>query len=283
MRLVPLSLTLLLLAGCGRLVGMNSARRDATREALVSQRFPMRPDEAALRVRTMQGITSRCDWMSGELKCGGCTHGRCFQFADESGYTRVIPQDELSESDLMSIWQGLDRRSLDSYRLVQQDLVLDQLVKQEEEFEPRFGITGGFVAGLSTASSSLSTVALGGRLGVRRWFDIHFIGHAAIEYRFLSASGTGSNHELAARVGLELARWTEGRLWGSVGAPGASIAMFIGPVLRLPTADVGIRTGVGVHLTDVRSAPFFVEAAADTSFAGEASRVTGTFTIGVGL
>ncbi len=276
MRLVPLSLTLLLLAGC-RLVGISSAQRDATRDALVSQRFPMRPDEAALRVRSLQGITSRCDWMSGELKCGGCTHGRCFQFADEGGYTRVIPQDELSESDLMSIWQGLDRRSLDSYRLVQKDLVLDQLVKQEEQFEPRWGITGGAVAALDTERSALGAVALGGRLGVRRWFDIHFVGHAAFEYRYRG------EHEFSLRAGLEVARWTEGRLWGAVGAPGASIAFFMGPVLRPANMRVVIRTGVGVHLTDVRSAPFFLEAAADTTFAGDASRVTGTFTIGVGL
>lgn len=277
MRLAPLSFMLLLLAGCGRLVGMTTARRDATREALMAQRFPLRPDEAALRIRQLQGITSRCDWMSGELKCGGCVHGRCFQLHDDGGYTRFIPQDELSESDLMSVWQPLDARSLNSYRLVQQDLVLDQLVRQEEQFEPRWGITGGAVAALDTERSALGSVALGGRIGVRRWFDIHFIGHAAFEYRYRG------EHELSLRVGLEVARWTDGRLWGALGAPGASISFFMGPVLRPANVRAGIRTGVGVHLTDVRSAPFFVEAAADTIFAGEQSRVTGTFTLGVGL
>jgi hypothetical protein len=59
--------------------------------------------------------------------------------------------------------------------------------------------------------------------------------------------------------------------------------MFIGPLIRLPMIRSGLRTGVGIHITDIRSAPFFVELAAETHFAGEQSRVTGTFTIGVGL
>lgn len=277
MRLALLCLVVLLLAGCGRLVGMSAARRDATLDALLSQRFPLGPGEAALRLRGQRGITSRCDWINGALRCGGCTRGKCFQLAEEDGFTRFIPQDELSEAELLSIWQPIDAPSLTSYRLVQEQAVLDQLILQEERFEPRWGITGGLVAGVSTETSAFGSVSLGGRIGVRRWFDIHFIGHAAFEYRFRG------EHELSLRAGLEVARWTEGRLWGAPGAPGASVSMFIGPLIRAPAIRGGLRTGVGLHLTDIRSAPFFVEAAAETMFAGEASRVIGTFTVGVGL
>ena len=277
MRLSLLSLTVLLFACCGRLVGVSSARRDATLEALTAQRFALRPDEAALRLKGQKGITSRCDWIDGGLRCGGCLRGRCFQLIQEGDSTRFVQQDELSEADLMSIWQPLDAPSLTAYRLVQEELVVEQLVMQEERFEPRWGFTGGLVAALTSEASSAGAVMIGGRVGVRRWFDVHFIGHAAFEYRYRG------EHELGLRVGLEVARWTDGRLWGLAGAPGASVSFFIGPVLRPAVLRPAIRTGVGLHITDIRSAPFFVEAAADTTFAGEQSRVVGTFTIGVGL
>ena len=106
---------------------------------------------------------------------------------------------------------------------------------------------------------------------------MHLLGHAAVEYRFRG------DHELSLRVGFEIARWTEGRLWGAAGAPPASVSFFIGPLFRLPAFRGGVRTGVGLHVTDLRSAPFFFEIAAETFFAGESSRVTGVFTLGIGI
>ena len=271
-----LLVTLLLLAtGCGRWVGLTSARRDAVSEALQEQRFPIGAEEATLRMRGQLAVTTRCDRLpSGEVRCGGCVRGHCFQLLEEQGVTRVSTKDELSEQELISLWQPLDAQSLTTFRAQLDDRVMDKLVAQETSFVPRWGVTAGVLAGLSTDATS---VGLGGRVGVRRWFDVHLLGHAAFEYRYRG------DHELSLRVGFEVARWTEGRLWGAAGAPPASVSFFIGPVIRLPAFRGGLRTGVGFHLTDIRMAPFFAEFAAETSFAGDASRVTGVFTLGIGI
>ena len=57
MRLV---LLLLLLSGC-RLFGITAARREVLNETLRAQRFPLRPDEAAVRMRGQLAVTTRCD------------------------------------------------------------------------------------------------------------------------------------------------------------------------------------------------------------------------------
>lgn len=269
-------LCLLFFTGC-RLTGVASARREVVSDALQTLRFPVPPEEAAARLRS-QRATSRCDVMpSGELRCGACVRGRCFQLFDDQGSSRVVTGPELNETDLRMIWGGIDPQSLAELQPHFEDLVQDKLIEQEARFEPRWGLTAGVLAGLTTETSSLGSVMAGGRIGVRRWFDIHLIGHAAFEYRFKG------EHELGVRVGLEVSRWSEGRLWGNVGAPGGSVSLFIGPLLRVPNLRGGLRTGVGFHLTDLRSAPFFIEGAAETIFAGSASSVAGVFTVGIGI
>lgn len=275
MRTVSLGLLLLLLSGCGRWVGVTAARREVLRDALQAQRFPMGAQDAALRLRGQLAVSTRCDRLpSGEVRCGGCVRGRCFELVEEDGLTRVTTKDDLTEQELAALWRPLDAESLTTLRAELGERVQDKLIEQERAFEPRWGATGGVVASIHTDGSS---VGLGGRAGVRRWFDAHLLGHAAFEYRYRG------DHELGLRVGFEVARWTEGRLWGAIGAPPASISFFVGPVVRVPAFRGGLRTGVGLHLTDLASAPFFFEVAAETFFAGEASRVTGVFTLGIGL
>lgn len=271
-------LLLVSLAGCSRWTGVTAARREVLSVGLQSQRFPLRPDEAAQRMRGPLAKTTRCDRQpTGELSCGGCIHGRCFQLVEEDGATRIVTNAEFAEADLVAIWQPLDANSLTTFRAEMKERVQARLIEQEQRFVPRWGITGGLLGGLTTESSLLGSLLLGGRLGVRRWFDAHFLGHLAVEYRFRG------EHELSFRVGVEMARWTDGRVLGSLGVPGISVAMFIGPLFRFSTLRNGVRTGVGFHLTDLPSAPMFIEAAADTRFDGAASQVTGTFTIGIGL
>jgi hypothetical protein len=278
MRLAPLCLLLLLLGGCARWTGLASAKREAMSDALEELRFPFRSEEAAYRLRSQASLLVRCERLpSGEVRCGGCPRGRCFQLLEQDGYTRVVAKDPLTEVELASIWQPLDPPSLREFRADHAARVLDKWVDQEERFEPRWGLTGGILAGLSTDPGATGAVGIGGRLGVRRWFTMNLLGHAAFEYRYRG------EHELSLRFGVEVARWTDGRLWGNVGVPPASVSMFIGPLLRMPALRGGLRTGVGVHITDLASVPFFVEAAAETSFAGESSRVAGTFTVGAGL
>lgn len=274
MRFVCLSL-LLLFAGC-RVMGLTAARREAVQEAFVSQRFPLPVEEAARRLQSRPGVRTTCERLAwGAVECSGCLHAHCFKLVDDGGYTRVVTADAFTEADVRLMWQPLDPQSLDALRGRElDDRVHDTLVVKADQFEPRWGVTGGVLAGLTTDSS---VIGVGGRLGVRRWFDIHFIGHAALEYR------NKGDHELSLRVGLELARWTEDRFWGLLGVPPASISMFIGPLLRVPAVRGGVRTGIGLHLTDLRSVPLFVEAAAETTFAGEASRVAFTFTVGAGI
>lgn len=272
---LSLCLLLLLLPGCGRWVGLTAARREVMNDALQGQRFPLTAEEATLRMRGQVAISTRCDRLpSGEVRCGGCVHGRCFELIEEQGVTRVRTKDELTEQELASLWQPLDAESLTTLRVEMEERVTDKLIEQEHTFVPRWGVTAGVLAGVSTDGTS---VGLGGRVGVRRWFEVNLLGHAAFEYRYRG------DHELGLRVGVEVARWSEGRLWGAAGAPPASVSFFIGPVIRVPAFRGGLRTGVGFHLTDLRSAPFFFELAAETSFAGEASRVAGVFTLGIGI
>jgi hypothetical protein len=271
-----LALLLLFLSGCSRWSGLAAARREVVSDALLAQRFPLHPEVAVGRMRGRLGA-AHCDRLvTGELSCGGCIRGRCFQLLEEDGTTRVATKAELTEAELTAIWQPLDAPSLTALRSTIDDRVQDKLIEQEQRFEPRWGATVGVLAGVAVETSPLGSVMLGGRLGVRRWFNAHLIGHSAVEYRFRG------EHELSFRVGLEVARWTDGRLWGAVGAPGVSVSMFIGPLFRFTVLRGGLRTGVGIHLTDIRSAPLFVEIAADTHFARD-PRVTATLTIGIGL
>lgn len=264
---------LLLLSGC-RLGGVTAARREVVSDALQTLRFPFPPEEAALRLRG-QLASSRCDRLpSGELHCGACVRGRCFQLFEDQGDSRVVTGHELSEADLRLIWNGLDPPSLAALQPTFDDRVQDKLIEQEARFQPRWGLTAGLLAGLTTDRSA---VGVGARAGVRRWFDVHLVGHAAFEYRYKG------DHELSLRVGVEVSRWSEGRLWAAVGAPPASVSLFIGPLIRVPAFRGGLRTGVGFHLTDLRSAPMFLEVAAETYFAGQDTTVAGVFTLGIGL
>lgn len=272
---LSLCLLALLLAGCSRWVGVAAARREVMSDELMAQRFPLSAEEATLRMRGQLAVSTRCDRLpSGEVRCGGCVHGRCFELLEEQGVTRVTTKDDLTEQELASLWQPLDAESLTTLRGQMDERVEDKLIEQEKTFVPRWGMTAGVLAGVPTDGTS---VGLGVRAGVRRWFDVHLLGHAAFEYRYRG------DHELSLRVGLEVARWSEGRLWGAVGAPPASVSFFIGPVIRVPALRGGLRTGVGFHVTDLRMAPFFFEVAAETFFAGEASRVAGVFTLGFGI
>ena len=283
---MPMRLVLLLvfLSGCGRWTGVSAARREVVSDGLQAQHFPLHLYDAALRMP--EGVT-RCERQpTGKVTCGGCFRNRCFQFLEEEGATRIATKAELTEAELISIWKPLDANSLATLRSELDGRVQDKLIEQEQRFVPRWGVTIGVLAGFTTEVSALGRVMVGGRVGLRRWFDAHLLGHLAAEYRFRGG------HELSFRVGLEVARWTDGRLWGAVGVPGVSVAMFSGPLFRFAEAfrsalvgelPIGLRTGVGLHLTDIPSAPLFVEFAADTHFAGGASEVVGTFTVGVGL
>ncbi len=264
---------LLIFSGC-RLGGVPAARREVVSDALQTLRFPFAPEDAALRLRG-QLASTRCDRMpSGEVRCGACVRGRCFQLFEDHGDSRVVASHELTEADLRLIWSGLDPESLAELQPSFEDRVQDKLIEQEARFVPRWGLTAGLLAGIVTDRSA---TGVGGRVGVRRWFDIHLIGHAAFEYRYKG------DHELSLRFGVEVARWSEGRLWGAVGAPPGSVSLFIGPLIRVPAFRGGLRTGAGFHLTSLRSAPMFLELAAETYFAGQNTSVAGVLTVGIGI
>jgi len=275
-------LTLLVLTGCGRWLGTSVARHDIVAEELRARRFPMTAPQAAQRFGSDR---VRCDVPEPSRTCSGCVRGLCFQLLEDPTGTRVEAPESMSEEQLMDLWQPLDAESLTTLR---QELPARAELRLDEEdarFEPRFGITGGVTASLFGAAGS--GVGFGARLGLRRWFTSQMIAHVAFEYQLRVA------HELSLRVGFELTRWTNGRLWGSLGAPSASLSFFVGPVVDLVAPGtrvlgtvpqgLGVRTGVGVHITQISSAPFFFEIAAETRFLGEASTVSPIFTLGVGL
>lgn len=270
------ALLVLVTSGCSRWVGVDAARRDVLNDALQAQRFPVSPEEAALRINDQRIVLgTRCERLpTGELRCGGCLRTHCFELLEDRGSTQVRLADGFTEAELAALWRPLDPLGLEQTRAGLATRVEGKLREQEAAFEPRFGLTAGVLAGLSTDGSS---VGVGARVGVRRWHTIDLLSHAAFEYRYRG------DHELSLRFGLEVARWTEGRFWSGLGVPPASVSMFAGPVLRVPAARAGVRVGVGLHITDWKNAPMFLEAFAETLFVGDASRVTGVLTYGIGI
>lgn len=276
---VPMRVAVLLLlsslAGCASWSGATAARRDFLAEALEAERLPLSTAQAARLLQSAPGLATGCRRApDGALSCEVCGAEGCASLTEEGEDTRVRNAGSLREPELSAAWlrvaPGTHREVLAAIPRLMPSL----LIEQERRFEPRWGLTAGVLA---SASGDGSAVALGLRAGVRRWFDARLAGQAALEYRWRG------DHELHARFGLELSRWTPYRFWGGVGAPPWSVILFAGPLLRVPLMRAGVRTGVGVLVTDLRSAPMFLELSADTLFAEDASRVIGTLSFGFGI
>jgi hypothetical protein len=190
--------------------------------------------------------------------------------------TRVQMARPLLERDARAVWLALDPVTFAEVEEELPALVEQRLLEQEKHAKGRWGFTAGLFSSLFTDNVT-SNVTVGGRAGVRRWFDVHLGMQGVLQYAFRG------EHELHARLGLEINRWTEDRLWAGLGAPGASITLFSGPTVLVPSGLASLRTGVTLLLTDLRGPPFFIELSADTQLRGEASRVVGGFTLGLGL
>lgn len=267
------SLWLLSLAGCASWTGVAAARRDVLAEALEAEVLPVRTVD--LPGRPPSGVALSCEQApSGETTCRACGAAGCARLVEDPGGLRVVETASLTEREVSALWVNLSPGLYADVRRALPELVPAMLVEQQRRFEPRWGFIGGVLGSLST---DRSPIGLGLRAGVRRWFDIHLAGSAQLQYTWRA------DHELHLRLGLEVARFTPHRFWGQVGAPPASLALFVGPVLRLPLVRPGLRVGLGFLVTELRSAPFFFELAMDTFFAGEASRVAGTFSVGLGI
>ena len=271
-----LALLALLLTGCATFTGATGAKREVLSDALKAQPFPMPVGEAADRLRQQTRIRPECRWtLEGTQRCNACVGGICLDLVDEAAMTRVQLSEPLLERDATAVWMALDPETYAQLTPELPTLVNEKLVEQEQRAQGRWGVLGGIFSSL--LSDSLGSTGVGGRIGVRRWFDAHLGAQAAVQYAWRG------EHEFHARVGVEVTRWTEGRFWGALGAPGASVTMFIGPAVRTALPIVSIRTGVGLLLTDFRGPPIFAEFSADTQLLGESSRVVGGFTVGIGL
>ena len=139
MRVAFFSLVVLVLAGCGRWFGTSAARREVLSEALQAQRFPISAEDATMRLRGQLAVTTRCDrFPTGEVRCGGCVRGRCFELLEEQGFTRVTTKADFTEAELTSLWQPLDAPSLNQFRTELDARVGDKLIEQEGNFVYRF-------------------------------------------------------------------------------------------------------------------------------------------------
>lgn len=266
-------LFLLSLAGCSSWTGVAAARRDVLAEALEAERFPLRV--ADVSARPPSGLALTCEALpGGESACRACGESGCARLVDDVGGLHVQDTGTLSEREVSALWVNLGPGLYADVRAALPELVPAMLVEQQRRFEPRWGFTGGVAV---SAVTDGTPIGLGARAGVRRWFDVHLAGFALLQYLWRA------DHDLHLRFGLEVARFTPGRFWGNLGAPPASIALFAGPVLRLPFVRAGVRTGLTFLVTELRSAPFFIELSMDTYFAGEASRLAGNFSVGFGI
>lgn len=265
---------LVVVSGCARWTGVSRARQVVLREGLMEQRMPsgfrlaLAPTVAGLDCRVGAESIERC--VAGVQNVWfGVTDG-------PEGGQFVVPE-SATEQQIVNFWKAIDLANFREFEPQVEARVNEVLAREEAEFEPRWGLTAAFTSGLS---STVATGELGAKAGVRRWFTINWGGFVALDYGLRLAT---AEHRLSARLGVELTRFTPGRLWGRVGAPPASISAFIGPRLAIPGPVPGVRTGVGLLLTDWKMAPVTVEFCADTWFTGESSRVEFFLAVGFGL
>ncbi len=257
-------LTLLVIAlaglGCAGWTGSAQARRAAIHEGLTSLHLGVGSRVALTQAAFRVGCDVAPD---GHERCRMSDGKAKMTLLDDPEGSRVIAA-EGTEAQLIAMWERLDVESFSRFSKSDlEPLVRFKLDEEAQAFTPRWGL----VAGISSAATTDGlTSLLGGRLGVRRWFDVHFAAHAAVEYQY--AQGT-TEHRFGLRLGGELARFTEGRFFGKVGAAPAAVSAFTGPMVGTSRTISGLasvwwRTGLGVTVNDWYWAPMFFELIADT-------------------
>lgn len=267
-------------SGCTRWTGYAQARRGAIHEGLTS----MHLGAGSRAVLAGAAFRPACDFApDGNERCRMTDGKATMTLLDDPEGSHVIAA-EGTESQLIAMWQRLDRATWETFtRSSLESIAQAKLVEDAQAFTPRWGL----MAGLSSAVTLDSAASLlGGRLGVRRWFDVHFAAHAAVEYQYEQGI---DRHRFGLRLGGELARFTEGRFFGKLGAPPASISAFTGPIFGTATSisatpSVWWRTGIGLTVTDWYWAPMFVETSADTVLdSGQQPGVRFLLSFGFGL
>jgi hypothetical protein len=257
-------------SGCGRWSGRDAARRELVRERFLDKQFPLSSAEVSSRI----GARSRCTWNAeNHLSCGGCFGANCFEVIEQPEGTRVITPAPLTEPQYLELWRAIDAPSLAQFRAELPPLIDERLSEQARAFEPRLGLTAGL---LGTGYLTTGSLSIDARVGVRRWFAVDWIGHLALEYHYRGS------HSIGLRIGVEVARWVDGRLWGVLGVPPASLAFFTGPSLNTSLLAPGMRTGVGLHFTDWPMAPLIIEVVVQTTFAGQRSMLEPGLSVGLG-
>jgi len=250
-RLAPLLAVLLLTSGCFRAARAWELRSRTLEQQLLAARFDVTPEEGIKRIDAhlpLRHLGCKQD------ACAACTRDSCFRLTADEGRTRVASDGQLTQSAITAIWTALDPEGLATAQGPLDARVDAELEQEEASFVPRFGGTFGFLAMLSG-----SDFGLGGRIGVRRWHLVDLLSFVAVEWTWFASN---QPHQLGLMLGVELSRWGEFSE-RAMGAPWASLEMFVVPTLRLGTEIVGgFRAGVGLHVNQYSGAmalPFFIE------------------------
>ncbi|MFT3708756.1 MAG: hypothetical protein QM817_13985 [Archangium sp.] len=269
-------LLLVFASGCPRWTGVAQARQEVLREGLMDQRI--RDGFKLGLARSRAGLDCRVggDYVE---RCKAGVQNVWFEVKDGPEGGEIIVPPIASEAQISVFWRGVDLENYQAFQNELPALVADRLRKNDETFEPTWGL---MAAATSSITPTLSVPTFGLKVGLRRWFSINYGGHLAFDYGFRLGTST---HVVGLRAGVELTRFTAGRIFGLVGSPPWSVSGFIGPRLQLPTGVPipGIRTGVGVALTDWKMAPLVVEFSADTWLRGDQTNVELSLSVGVGI
>lgn len=266
--------------GCTRWTGYAQARRGAIHEGLTSMHLGVGSRMALTQAAFRVGCDVAPD---GHERCRMSDGKANMTLLDDPEGSHVIAA-EGSEAQLIAMWQRLDTTTFSRFSKANlEPLAQAKMEEDAQAFTPRWGLVAGVSSAFSTDTASS---LLGGRLGVRRWFDVHFAAHTAVEYQYVQLT---NEHRFGLRLGAELARFTEGRFFGKVGVAPASISVFTGPAVGTATTlsslpSVWWRTGIGFTATDWYWAPMFVELIADTVLdSGQQPGVRFVIALGFGI
>jgi hypothetical protein len=282
------ALVSLLLTGCFRSVIIDEQRQDDVVEQLqarqfkgkletVRKRFKQRlpivesaastPVDELLSVDEVNGTKWRLCFAPGEDDCAEANEL-------EGNKVRFALACERPDHCAERIWEALAPGEVGNAELVARDRSEERATVFENQFVPRWTLTGGAWGGVRSYENVTS---LGLRFGVRRWLDPYLIAGALLEYERTFLAQPRNQLALVARVEMATYMKWSAQHWQ---LPEASAYLFFAPAWDFGSKNrFGARAGIGAQV--VRLTPVFMEMGVQTLFPDQEVRVIVRLGMGV--